>query len=87
MGCCREGPPHFRKCGRIQAAPLVFPADGIAPFCRYDASLSDLEIAGSSVPTDVKTAPAPVEVAALNRTLHVIVGLVVIALLLSLWAL
>jgi len=46
-----------------------------------------LEIAGSSVPTAVTTAPAPVEVAALNRTLHVIVGLVVIALLLRLWAL
>jgi EmrB/QacA subfamily drug resistance transporter len=44
-------------------------------------------LSGGSVPADVTTASALIEVAALNRTLHVIVGLVAIALLLSLWAL
>jgi hypothetical protein len=44
-------------------------------------------LSGGSVPADATAAPVPLEVAALNGTLHVIVGLMVIALLLSLWAL
>jgi hypothetical protein len=44
-------------------------------------------LSGSPVPVDVTTAPPSIEVAALNGTLHVIVGLIGIALLLSLWAL
>jgi EmrB/QacA subfamily drug resistance transporter len=42
---------------------------------------------GSAVPDDATTAPAFTQVAALNETLYAVVGLVAIALLLSLWAL
>jgi EmrB/QacA subfamily drug resistance transporter len=42
---------------------------------------------GSTAPEDATIAPASIQVTALNDTLHVIVGLIGIALLLSLWAL
>jgi EmrB/QacA subfamily drug resistance transporter len=42
---------------------------------------------GRTIPDDATMAPASIQVTALNETLYVIVGLIVTALLLSLWAL
>jgi MFS family permease len=44
-------------------------------------------LSGAPAPADAAAAPPAFEVAALNETLHVVVGLIAVALSLSLWAL
>ena len=162
QGCCWEGPPRFRKCGRIQGSTPCFPPDGLvgkkqiyaagvvvftasSVLCGLSQHIAMLIafrvvqaigaamimalgnaiiteafpasergkalgigglfvsagiIAGPTLgglilgtafpnpdPAGVAATTPLVEVGVPNQTLHVVVGLIVIALALSLWAL